>query len=170
MLVLRPMMARKSITYIVIVLTLIGAVLTLPNIGLYYGVHIWTADVTHGIVDARFIAMIDTAVESPLGQVAVIPMLAWIARNAPTHLKATFFAVMASFTNLALSAAALLTKYLNQIFEITREVRDPLTDTLQTAADYGQLGGLLLAVACLTLGLPLIAIFLVQRSPLRTKD
>jgi len=41
-------------------------------------------------------------------------LLAWIAKNAPAHLKATFFAVFASFTNLALSASALGTKYLNQ--------------------------------------------------------
>ena len=32
----------------------------------------------------RFIALIDTALESPLGQIAMIPMLAWIARCAPT--------------------------------------------------------------------------------------
>jgi hypothetical protein len=30
-------------------------------------------------------------------------MLAWIAHSAPSHLKATFFAVMASFTNLSLA-------------------------------------------------------------------
>ncbi len=170
MVVLRPMMANRSITYIVIILTIAAGLLTLPNISLYYGLHIWTEQMTGGIVDARFIAMIDTAVESPLGQIAVIPMLAWIARNAPGHLKATFFAVMASFTNLALSASALLTKYLNQIFEITREVRDASTDVIQTAADYSQLGWLLLAVAAITLGLPLLVIFIVQRSPLRTED
>ena len=28
--------------------------------------------------------------ESPLGQVSMIPLLAWIAKNAPSHLKATF--------------------------------------------------------------------------------
>jgi len=43
------------------------------------------------------------ALESPLGQIAMIPMLAWIANSAPANLKATYFAVMASFTNLALS-------------------------------------------------------------------
>ena len=40
--------------------------------------------------------LIDTALESPLGQIAMIPMLAWIARSAPPNLKATYFAVMAS--------------------------------------------------------------------------
>jgi hypothetical protein len=46
---------------------------------------------------------------------------------APVDLKATFFAVMASFTNLALSANSLLTKYVNQIFLVTREVKDRAT-------------------------------------------
>ena len=74
---------------------------------------------TGGVVDAKFIAIINTAVESPLGQVSMIPLLAWIAKNAPLNMKATFFAVFASFTNLALSASSLSTKYLNQIFTVT---------------------------------------------------
>jgi hypothetical protein len=170
MVILRPMMARQSIVWIIVMLTLAAGILSLPNIGLYYGIQNWTAPLTGGIVDARFIAVIDTAVESPLGQVAMIPMLAWIARNAPGHLKATFFAVMASFTNLALSASALLTKYLNQIFEITRELRDVSSGEVQTMADYSQLGWLLLAVAAITVGLPLLVVLLVQRSPLRSSE
>jgi hypothetical protein len=120
-------------------------------------------------VDARFIALVDTAVESPLGQVSMIPMLAWIARNAPSGLKATFFAVMASFTNLALSASSLGTKYLNQIFVVTREVTDA-DGTVVTAADYTQLGPLLITVAVLTLVAPLIAILIIQNSRFRSED
>ena len=56
----------------------------------------WTAAHTGGFVDARVIAIIDTALESPLGQIAMIPMLAWIANSAPANLKATYFAVMVS--------------------------------------------------------------------------
>ena len=166
--VLRPLMARHSIAYVVALLTIIGGVLSLPNIGLYYGVQDWTAQWSGGIVDAHFIAILDTALESPLGQVAMIPMLAWIAKNAPAHLKATFFAVMASFTNLALSASSLLTKYLNQIFTVTREVKDRATGTVETVADYGDLGWLLIVVAVIGFAAPLIAIAIVQRSRLRT--
>ena len=115
MVILRPMMAKRSIAYVVVLLTIAAGVLSLPNIGLYYGLHEWTAPATGGVVDARFIAILDTAVESPLAQIAMIPMLAWIAKNSPPHLKATFFAVMASFTNLALSASSLATKYVNEI-------------------------------------------------------
>ncbi len=169
MLVLRPLMANHTIVYIVILLSVASGILALPNIALYYGVHEWTAAVTGGVVDARFIALIDAAVESPLGQIAMIPMLAWIARNAPENLKATFFAVMASFTNLALSASSLGTKYLNQIFEVTREVTGP-DDLITTPADYSQLGYLLITVAVLTVLLPLLTVLIVQRSAFRSPD
>ena len=168
--ILRPLMARRSIAYILVLLTVVAGVLSLPNIGLYYGVQRWTAAWTGGVVDARFIAIMDTALESPLGQVAMIPMLAWIARNAPANLKATFFAVMASFTNLALSASALLTKYLNQIFIVTREVRDAATGAVEIAADYGELGWLLISVAILGVAAPLAVIVAVQNSRLRTRQ
>ena len=123
-----------------------------------------------GVVDARFIAILDTAIESPFAQVAMIPMLAWIAQYAPSHLKATFFAVMASFTNLALSASNLGTKYLNRIFEVTREVRDRTTGDVTVPADYSELGWLLITVAVIGVTLPITAIILVQRSRLRTQQ
>ena len=168
MLILRPVIAKRSIVYVVVFLSIAAGVLSLPNLGLYYGVHEWTAEMTGGIVDARFIAVLDTAIESPLAQIAMIPMLAWIARNAPVALKATFFAVMASFTNLALSASRLGEKYLNQIFVVTREVRDADTGVIETAANYAELGLLLITVAVLTMGIPLLVVWMVQRSPLRT--
>jgi len=168
MILLRPMMGKRSIAYVVAVITIAAGFLSLPNIGLYYGFQEWTARWTGGFVDARFIAILDTAIESPLGQISMIPLLAWIAKNAPSHLKATFFAVMASFTNLALSASSLLTKYLNQIFFVAREVRDRLTGAVKTAADYSDLGWLLITVALISVLAPLITIFVVQNSKLRT--
>jgi hypothetical protein len=163
-------MARHSIAYIVVLLTIAAGVLSLPNVGLYYGLHHWTAAWTDGFVDARFIAIFDTALESPLGQVAMIPMLAWIARNAPANLKATFFAVMASFTNLALSASSLLTQYLNQVFVVTREVVDPASGAIEIAADYSELGLLLISVAIMGVAVPLAVIVAVQKSRLRTEQ
>ena len=165
---LRPLMATKSIAYVVALLTVAAGILSLPNIGLYYGIHEITAGLTAGVVDARFIAVLDTALESPLGQIAMIPMLTWIAKNAPPHLKATFFAVMASFTNLALSASSLATKYVNQVYLVTREVRDRVSGAIAIPADYSQLGWLLIVVALLGVALPLLTIWLVQRSRLRT--
>jgi hypothetical protein len=129
---------------------------------MFYGLHEWTARMTGGIVDARFIALIDTALESPLGQISMIPMLVWIANSAPPHLKATFFAVMASFTNLALSLSQLGTKYLNDIFLVTREVRDQTTGAIQTQADYSELGPLLITQILLGLAIPFAAILFAK--------
>jgi len=158
MFVFRRFMAERSIAYVVGFLTIIGTILTLPVVSMYYGLHEWTARMTGGVVDARFIALIDTALESPLGQISMIPMLAWIANSAPANLKATFFAVMASFTNLALSLSQLGTKYLNDIYVVTREVRDQATGAIQTPADYSHLGSLLIVQLVLGLALPLAAI------------
>jgi MFS family permease len=162
MFVLRRFMAERSISYIVGVLTVVGTILALPIVGMFYGVHEWTAKVTGGVVDARFIALVDTALESPLGQISMIPMLAWIANSAPANLKATFFAVMASFTNLALSFSQLGTKYLNEIFVVTREVRDQATGAVQTPADYSQLGELFIVQLLLGLALPFSAILFAK--------
>jgi hypothetical protein len=164
----RRLMAERSIAYIVGLLTFAGFLLGLPTLGMYYGLHEWTAALTGGIVDARFIALIDTALESPLGQISMVPLLAWIANSAPGHLKATYFAVMASFTNLALSASQLGTRYLNELFVITREMRDPVTHAISTPADYSRLGDLLIVVLLLNLLLPFGAILVTRVLGLRS--
>jgi MFS family permease len=167
MFLFRRFMAERSITYVVGFLTLVGAILSTPIVGLYYGLHEWTAAATAGVVDARFIVLMNTALESPLGQIAMIPMLAWIANSAPTNLKATYFAVMASFTNLALSASQLGAKYLNEIFIVTREVKDA-AGAVKVPADYSQLGDLLITQLVLALLLPFAAILIVRWGRLRS--
>ena len=168
MFVFRRFMAERSIAYVVGFLTLCGTVLALPIVGMFYGLHHWTAAITGGVVDAHFIALVDTALESPLGQIAMIPMLAWIARSAPPNLKATYFAVMASFTNLALSLSQLGTKYLNEAYIVTREVRDPLSGALQVPADYGELGVLLITAMLIGLALPFVAILFARLTKFRS--
>jgi hypothetical protein len=168
MFLFRRFMAERSITYVVGFLTLAGFVLTLPFLGMVHGLHEWTARVTGGVVDARFIALVDTALESPLGQIAMIPMLAWIANSAPAALKATYFAVMASFTNLALSASQLGTKYLNEAFVVSREVKDPVSGAVKVAADYSQLSPLLITAVAIGLLLPFAAIAVVRLTRLKS--
>jgi hypothetical protein len=170
MFIFRRFMAERSIAYVVGFLTIVGTALMLPTVGMYYGLHKWTSALTSGLVDARFIAIIDTALDSPLEEVAMIPMLAWIANSAPSHLKATFFAVMASFTNLALSLSALGTKYLNQLFIVTREVRDQATGALVVPANYSEMGLVLIAVSVLSLVLPMATILIIQKSPWRSHE
>lgn len=125
----------------------------LPFVGMFYGLHEWTAEMFG--FGARTIAIVDTMADSPLGQVVMVPMLAWIAREAPADQKATYFAVLAAFTNLALSASNLLTNYYNRIFTIER-------------GDYSELGVLMIAVMTTGLLLPVLTVMLVNRYQLKT--
>jgi hypothetical protein len=75
---------------------------------------------------------------------------------------------MASFTNLALSLSQLGTKYMNQLFLVTREVRDPTSGAVSVPADYSELGILLITVSAIGLLLPLAAIVLVKMTRLRS--
>jgi hypothetical protein len=168
MFIFRRFMAERSIAYVVVFLTIASTVLYMPIVGMFYGLHTWTAAVTGGVVDAHFIAVVDTALESPLGQIAMIPMLAWIANSAPANLKATFFAVMASFTNLALSASQLGTKYLNQIFTVTREVKDRATGEITVPADYSELGWLMWSAMLLGFLVPVAAVMLIKISSFKS--
>ena len=143
MFALRGWMARRPVPYLVVFLSIYTTVMTLPFLGMYHGLHVWTEE--HFGFGARTIAIIDTMADSPLGQVAMIPMLAWIAKEAPRNQKATYFAVMAAFTNLALSASNLGTKYLNKIFVIER-------------GQYGELGMLMVTVMALGLVIPIATV------------
>ncbi len=168
MFIFRRFMAERSIAYVIVFLTIASTVLYMPIVGMYYGLHQWTASLTGGVVDAHFIALVDTALESPLGQIAMIPMLAWIANSAPSNLKATFFAVMASFTNLALSASQLGTKYLNQVFTVTREVKDRATGAITVPADYSELGWLMTTAMLLGFAVPIAAVLLIKATRLKS--
>jgi hypothetical protein len=75
---------------------------------------------------------------------------------------------MASFTNLALSLAQLGTKYLNELCVVTREVKDPVTGTVKMAADYSQLGELLITSVLVGLLLPFAAIAIARLARLRS--
>ena len=145
MFALRGWMARRPVPYLVVFLSVYTTVMTLPFLGMYYGLHEWTE--AHFGFGARTISIIDTMADSPLGQVAMIPMLAWIAKEAPRDQKATYFAVMAAFTNLALSASNLGTKYLNDIFVIERD-------------QYGELGMLMITVMVLGLMVPIVTVII----------
>ena len=83
-------------------------------------------------------------------------MLAWIAKEAPADQKATYFAVMAAFTNLALSASNLGTRYLNRIFVIER-------------GQYDELGGLMATVLLLGLIVPVATVMFFKPTK-RQKD
>jgi hypothetical protein len=75
---------------------------------------------------------------------------------------------MASFTNLALSLSQLGTKYLNQIFTVTREVKNPVTGIVEVAANYSSLGSILATSILIGFALPFLAILLVKLMRFRT--
>ena len=151
MFALRSWMGRHPVPYLVVFLAVYQTIMILPFIGMYFGLHEWTE--AHFGFGARTIAIIDTMADSPMGQVAMIPMLAWIAKEAPRDKKATYFAVMAAFTNLALSASNLGTNYLNKIFIIPR-------------GQYDELGVLMITVTAMALILPIITV-LIFNNPFR---
>ncbi|CAN0496477.1 unnamed protein product, partial [Phaeothamnion confervicola] len=47
----RRYLADRSIYYVVGLLTVLGSVMSLPQIGMFYGLHHWTAAMTGGIID-----------------------------------------------------------------------------------------------------------------------
>ena len=141
-------LTEYSVTRVLLWLAIAGAILSLPNISLFYGFHHWTEE-TFGF-GARAIAVIDAAATSPFAQLSMIPLLSLIAFYAPAGQRATWFALMASLMNMALVAGQLQTKYLNEIFVVQR-------------GDYSELGALLITAACLGLLLPLGAIALFGR-------
>jgi hypothetical protein len=141
--VFRKPITHRPVSDTLFWVTVAGAVLYLPTIGLFYGVNEWFG------LSPRMFAFIDTTISAPLGQLSMVPMLALIARNAPRGAEATMFAIMASLMNLALSASELGTRYLNVAFAVTQQ-------------DYSGLGRLLIAVGAIGL-LPLLALPLLRR-------
>lgn len=142
---------QQAIGKVLIFLTIIGFFLSLPVIGMYYGLH------TQLGLDAHTVALVDTAVSSPFSYISNVLMLALVAIYAPEGKRGTWFALMASLMNIALSASGLFTKYLNQIFVVTREVRE--NGVLTSVANYDNLGALLWIVTIIGILIPLIVIW-----------
>lgn len=128
-------LTEYAVTTVLFWIAVAGTVLSLPNIGLYYGLAEWTQ--AHFGFGARTIALIDAATSSPFAQLSMIPLLTLVAYYAPEGKRATWFALMASLMNLALVAGQLQTKYLNQIFTVGRGVYDDLGMLLVTATVIG---------------------------------
>ena len=109
---------RKPIAKVLLWLTIIGTVLSLPSIALALRWDQWTMQMFG--FGARTIAFVDTTITSPFAELSMIPALTIVAINAPAGRRATWFALMASLMNVALVAGALQTKYLNVLFEVGR--------------------------------------------------
>jgi hypothetical protein len=147
LIVFRETIIRRPVSFTLFWVVILGAVLYVPSVGLFYGLHEWLG------VSARALAFIDTTINAPLAQLMMVPMLVLIGRAAPAGAEATMFAIMASLMNLALSASQLFTRYLNAAFGVTQE-------------DYSSLGRLMITVALIGL-VPLLALPLLRREERR---
>ena len=136
--------AAKTLFWIAVA----GTLLSLPGVGLYYGLHEWTERMFG--FGARSIAIIDAATVSPFAQLSMIPLLTLIAFYAPAGHRATWFALMASLMNMALVAGQLQTKYLNHVFVVERGA-------------YSELGLLLVIVTILGFAIPVLVILALGR-------
>ena len=143
LIVFRKYITTHPVSFTLTWVVIAGTILSLPTIGLYYGMHEWLG------VSARTFAFIDTTIAAPLGQLTMVPMLILIAKTAPKGAEATMFAIMASLMNLALSASSLFTRYLNEFYQVSQQ-------------DYSNLGRLMIATTIIGL-LPLIAVPFLKR-------
>lgn len=139
----RKPITSRPVSFTIAWVSVAGIVLSLPTIGLFYGVNEWVG------LSPRAFAFIDTTISAPLGQLAMVPMLVLIAKTAPRGAEATMFAIMASLMNLALSASELFTRYLNTAYGVTQ-------------TSYDNLGRLMITVTLLGL-VPLLAVPLLRR-------
>jgi hypothetical protein len=141
-----------SLTKTLFWIAVASSVLSLPNVGLVFGLHHWT-EATFGF-GARTIAFVDSAAASPFVQLSMVPLLTLVAYYAPPGHRATWFALMASLMNLALVAGQLQTKYLNEMFVVGR-------------GQYDQLAPLLIWATSLGFVIPVMAIVLFGRQAVR---
>jgi hypothetical protein len=148
---------NQKISSVLIFLTIIGTVLSLPVLGMYYDLHTMLG------IDARTVALVDTAVASPFEYIAGVLMLTLVAIYAPEGKKGTWFALMASLMNIALSAAGLFSKYLNKLFVVTREVQE--NGVVVVPANYDELGWLLWAVIMIGFIVPIVTILKFNPDP-----
>jgi MFS family permease len=148
---------NQSISTVLIFLTIIGTILSMPVLGMYYDLHTMLG------LDARTVALVDTAIASPFEYIAGVLMLTLVAIYAPEGKKGTWFALMASLMNIALSAAGIFSKYLNKLFVVTREVKE--NGVIVVPANYDELGILLWSVILVGLILPIVTIWKFNPDP-----
>lgn len=148
---------NQAIGKVLIWMTVIGTILSFPVLAMYYDIHTFLG------IDARTIALVDTAISSPFDYIAGVLMLTLVAIYAPSGHKGTWFALMASLMNIALNAGGLLSKYLNKVFIMTREIKEG--DHILVSANYDDLGMLLWIVIIIGFVVPIATIIKFNPDP-----
>jgi hypothetical protein len=147
--VLSGFISRSRITSVLLGLTLFSTVMSLPSLILVFQSAMAAVTRATGL-GPQSVAILDTAVQSPIVQLSMIPMLSLIAINAPAKSRAIWFALMASFMNVAITAGDLMTKYMNMIFVVER-------------GRYGDLPALALWATAISFVIPVAAILLWRK-------
>lgn len=159
----RKYIIEKPIGFTLAWLTVVGSVLYLPNIGLFYGAHKWFG------VSAKTFAFVDTTLSAPLAQLSMVPLLTLVAKTCPEGKAATWFSLMASLMNLALIAGNLGTRYLNKIYIVTREVKSS-AGIITGQANYDNVGTLMIISWVVGLLVPMTAIWFCFRDEFGKKS
>lgn len=141
-------MTRQPVARILLWLTIVTTLLELPGFGMTLGLHEWTE--RHLGIGPRGLAVIDSAISSPLYQLALIPLFTLCAIYAPRGRVASWFALTAALMSLSFMAGNLQTKYLNTIWDVPR-------------GDYSQLPALFAAVLLIGFIVPVATIVLLGR-------
>lgn len=141
-------LVKKDIGFVLGVPTIISVILSIPTIGMAFGLHEWTQ--THFRFGARTIALIDATID--ISHLALImPSLgAFTVFYAPQKHKLMWFSLTACFMNISLLAGDIVGKLLNKIFLVER-------------GHYEQVGNLMIAKVIIVLTLTIGSITICNR-------
>ena len=145
---LSDIITRKPVAQVLLWITILGTVLSLPLLLLVFQGYRVTEELFG--IGARHIALFETVATSPFAQLSMVPLLTLVAIYAPAGHRATWFALMASLMNLALVAGEMQTRYLNILFPVDR-------------GSYGNLPALVVTAMLVAFLLPLAAIAVFGR-------
>jgi len=108
---------EQSISKVLLWLVIISTLLSLPNLLLYYIHDTLDIDVIKSVV------YMTTTLISPFKYFAMVLILTLIAIHAPKGKRGTWFALMTSLVNIAVSTGELFNKYLFTVLEISKEAK-----------------------------------------------
>jgi MFS family permease len=141
---LMELIASAKIFKSILILTIIGTILSLPELLIYYDLYQYLG------VSAKSLVLMDGAMSSPIANLAMVPLGVIVAKNAPKKQKAVYITVTAGLMNLALVGGDVITEILNRIFTVTR-------------TDFTELGELMLWSFGIGLGLSIAGLILLKK-------
>jgi hypothetical protein len=150
-----PWISKYSVAPLLGILTVFQTVLSLPPIGMFFGLHHWTE--SHFGFGARMITFVDLTISSPFGQISMVPMQALFALlSIRFGSKATLCALTACIMYVSMSTSTISTNWLAEILPVWQAAGS-------TPADYSNMGPILIFTTALSFAVPLLTIFAFRR-------